>query len=244
MELDRWVPFTTVFNFRDLGGYATSDGRAVRPGRLYRSDGLYRLAPDERDRFGALSVRTVVDLRRADELAKAGQLAAAPGLTYHHVSLQRAAWTSVSVDAAGMARYLADQYANIAEEGAGDGTPVGRVLRLIAEADNAPLVFHCAAGKDRTGVVAALTLSLLGVPDAVIAEDYALTQRSEDRYNAWRAANDPAFVPPTAPSAAPAAAMHLFLTELRTRYGSVPGYAARAGVTPDHVDALRAHLLH
>jgi protein tyrosine/serine phosphatase len=148
------------------------------------------------------------------------------------------------VDAAGMARYLADQYAAMAEEGTGDGTPIGRVLRLIAEAENAPLVFHCAAGKDRTGVVAALTLGLLGVPDDTIAEDYALTQRSENRYNAWRAANDPAFVPPLSPSAAPAAAMLLFLAELRDRYGSLPGYAARAGVTPDHVDALRAHLLH
>jgi protein-tyrosine phosphatase len=244
MEQDRWVPFTTVFNFRDLGGYRTADGRVVRTGRLYRSDGLYRLAAEERDRFGALAVRTVVDLRRADELAAAGRLADTPGLTYHHVSLQTSAWTSAAVDATGMERYLADQYANIAEEGTGDGTPVGRVLRLIAEAGNAPLVFHCAAGKDRTGVVAALTLALLGVPDATIADDYALTQRSEDRYNAWRSANDPAYVRPTAPSAAPAGAMLLFLTELRARYGSIPAYAARTGLTPTHIDALRAHLLH
>src|SRR5262245_25962247 len=109
MEQDRWVPFATVFNFRDLGGYLTADGRAVRSGRLYRSDGLYRLAPDERDRFGALAVRTVVDLRRADELAAAGRLADTPGLTYHHVSLQTSAWTSAAVDASGMERYLADQ---------------------------------------------------------------------------------------------------------------------------------------
>jgi protein-tyrosine phosphatase len=243
MELDRWVPFTSVFNFRDLGGYPTADGRTVCSGRLYRSDGLYRLAVEELERFAALSVRTVVDLRRADELAAAGRIAEAAGLAYHHVSLQTTAWTSVSVEEGDMVRYLADRYAEIAEEGAGAGTPVGRVLRLIAAADNAPLVFHCAAGKDRTGVVAALTLALLGVPDATIAEDYALTQRSEERYNAWRAANDPAFVPSRAPSAAPAEAILLFLTELRDRHGSIEGYAARTGCTAEHLTQLRSHLL-
>jgi protein-tyrosine phosphatase len=175
MEPARWVPFTTVFNFRDLGGYATSDGRKVRTGRLYRSDGLYRLAADELERFGALGVRTVVDLRRPDELTATGRVAARAGLAYHHVSLQTNPWTSASVEAGSMARYLADRYAEIAEEGVGRGTPVGTVLRLIADAGTAPLVFHCAAGKDRTGVVVSFALHVAGVPREEIVADYAAT---------------------------------------------------------------------
>ena len=122
--------------------------------------------------------------------------------------------------------------------------PVGRCLRLLADASTAPVVFHCAAGKDRTGVLAMLTLSLLGVGDDPIADDYARSGEAERQFWRWRASVDPDVDPPVlADDPAPREAALWFLAELRGRYGSVPDYVARAGVEPEHIDALRAHLV-
>jgi protein-tyrosine phosphatase len=144
-----------------------------------------------------------------------------------------------------MAGYLAERYAEIADEGAAGTSPMGTVLRLIADESAAPTVFHCVAGKDRTGVVAALVLALLGVSDETIAEDYAASQAAEDRYFAWRAANRPD-LPPSASAggnAAPRDAILTFLSGLRSRYGSVIDYVERAGLDRVHRAALRDRLL-
>jgi hypothetical protein len=100
------------------------------------------------------------------------------------------------------------------------------------------------AGKDRTGVVCAVTLALLGVADADIAEDYALSHAATARMTEWMVAADPAHVPlPDTFLAAPAGAMALFLRDLRTAYGSVEEYAFGGGFTPAQLAALRSHLL-
>ncbi|MGA8115691.1 MAG: tyrosine-protein phosphatase [Actinocatenispora sp.] len=243
MDTDRRMAFSTVFNFRDLGGYPTTDGRTVRTGRLYRADGLFRLSGDDLSRFTALNLRRVIDLRRPDELDEHGRVPDSPGLAYHNVCLQVDPWTAAEVTADGMARYLADRYAEIADEGAGTGT-MGRVLRMIADSSAGPTVFHCAAGKDRTGVVAALVLALLSVPDDTIAEDYAVSQAAERQYLVWRAENRPDLPSYKSPgNAAPVETMRCFLAELRDRYGSVTDYARRIGFDQEHHDELREHLL-
>src|SRR2546423_1121693 len=84
--VERCVPFSTVFNFRDLGGYHTVDSRTVRWGRMYRSDGLFRLAAGDLDSFARLGIRSVLDLRRPDELAADGRIAESLDLAYHHVN--------------------------------------------------------------------------------------------------------------------------------------------------------------
>ncbi|GII20544.1 tyrosine-protein phosphatase [Planosporangium mesophilum] len=183
---ERVVPFSTVFNFRDLGGYRAGDGRAVRLRRLYRSDALHRLTEDDFEGFAALGVRTVLDLRRPDELDADGRVAESLGLDYHHVNFHADPWPEHSLGPDDMPRYLADRYAEMAEGGLTGRNGVGAALRLIAASASTPLVFHCAAGKDRTGVLAALTLSLLGVGDDDIADDYALSQESERRFREWR----------------------------------------------------------
>src|SRR6266540_367612 len=80
MTVERAVPFSTVFNFRDLGGYPAADGRRVRWARVYCSDGLWRLSADDFAEFASLGVRTVLDLRRPDELAADGRVAESLGL--------------------------------------------------------------------------------------------------------------------------------------------------------------------
>jgi protein tyrosine/serine phosphatase len=247
--VERVVPFSTVFNFRDLGGYPAADGRTVRRRQVYRSDGLHRLTEDDFEGFAALGVRTVLDLRRPDELDADGRVAESLGLDFHHANFHADLWPQHTLSPADLPRYLADRYAEMAEGGLTGKNAVARSLRLVADSDRAPLVFHCAAGKDRTGVLAALTLSLLGVDDEDIATDYALSEASERRFHEWRrslSAEQPEEAGHTSAwvlNPCPREAMHLFLTELRERHGSVETYVRRAGVTDSEVEKLREHLL-
>jgi len=244
VTLERGKVFSTVFNFRDLGGYPAAGGRSVRWGRAYRSDGLWRLSEDDFEAFASIGVRTVLDLRRPDELAADGRVAESLGLDYHHVNFHADQWPPHDLGPEAMPRYLADRYAEMA---AGTAA-VAASLHVLADAGRAPLVFHCAAGKDRTGVLAGLTLALLGVDDEVIADDYALTEESERRFHAWRRSLPDAPVEDGHLAAwmqnpCPREAMLLFLKELRETYGSVQDYARAAGVPDTDLAALRAHLL-
>jgi protein tyrosine/serine phosphatase len=247
--VDRVVPFSTVFNFRDLGGYPTVDGRTVRWGRVYRSDGLFRLTEEDFEGFAALGIRVVLDLRRPDELDADGRVAESLGLEYHHVNFYADLWPPFELGAEEMPRYLADRYAEMAETGLTGANVVGAALRLLAGTDATPLVFHCAAGKDRTGVLAALTLGLLGVPDDAIADDYALSSDAERRFRAWRrglSADEPGEAGHASPwilNPCPREAMLLFLAELRGRHGSVDAYVRRAGLTGAEVATLRERLV-
>lgn len=231
-----------MFNFRDVGGYTGLDGRIVRCGRLYRSDSLHRIDETDRDAFAALGVRTVVDLRRPREVSRDGRVPDYAGLAYRHIHPEHREWDEVPYDERlSLARYLADRYLDLAETG---GTGIGTALGVIADADAAPMVVHCVAGKDRTGVVCALTLSLLGVADADIAEDYALSTAAAERFFAWLRAQVPDTAPaPPAFLASPAEAMLFFLKGLRDRHGSVEAYVLEAGLTRDDVSAMRTHLL-
>lgn len=237
------VSLTSVFNFRDLGGLPTTDGRTVRYGQLYRSDSLHRLSIEDSERLAALGVRTVLDLRRPKEITRDGRVPERLGLAYHNPYPEHREWEAgLYVERDGPARFLADRYRDMATEGiAGFGT----ALRLVADPDMAPLVMHCMAGKDRTGVLSALVLSLLGVPDEAIATDYALSEAGQAPLSAQIRLDFPDGSPdvPMHFVVCPPEAMRLFLAELRAGYGSVTAYAAQAGVTETHVASLRAHLL-
>ncbi|PZF97705.1 protein tyrosine phosphatase [Micromonospora deserti] len=231
-----------MFNFRDVGGYPGHGGRSVRWGRLYRSDSLHRIDETDREAFAALGIRTVIDLRRPYEVERDGRVPDFDGMTWRHIHPEHAEWDERPYrSGTSLARYLADRYADLAETGtAGLAEAVG----LIADSANTPVVVHCVAGKDRTGIVCALTLAVLGVDDATIAEDYALSTEASQRFSAWVAATMPAAEElPPAFLASPAEAMVLFLAELRTGHGSVAGYLRHAGVTDAQLTALRDHLL-
>ncbi|MEU8182204.1 tyrosine-protein phosphatase [Micromonospora sp. NPDC049047] len=239
---NRQTSLPATFNFRDVGGCLGHGDRPVRRGRLFRSDSLHRLTEQDRDAFVAIGIRTVIDLRRPTEVQRDGRVPAYQGLTYHNIHPEHDDWAGVPHDeGASLARYLADRYADLAQTGtAGLGEAVG----LIADSANAPVVVHCVAGKDRTGIVCALTLAVLGVDDAQITADYALSSEGSARYSAWLAAINPDGVDVPAPFlASPAEAMQLFLDELREGHGSVEAYLRHAGVTDEQLAALRDHLL-
>jgi protein-tyrosine phosphatase len=238
---ERAVVFTDVYNFRDLGGYRTADGHTTAWGRLYRSDDLARLTEADMAAFAGLGIRTVIDLRRPNEVDELGRFPETDGVAYHHIHLPHPAWPNQQfTDNAARTEFVVERYQEMSVASA---EAFGDALRVIADADTAPLVFHCIAGKDRTGILSALTLSLLGVDDETIADDYALSEAAEPQAWAYYARRKPGVVRPAGIVISPREAMLRFLTDLRERHGSIEGYAASVGVTDADIAALRSHLL-
>jgi protein-tyrosine phosphatase len=220
---DRHVAFDRLHNFRDFGGYPAAGGRRVRRGRLYRSDSLGKLGGPDTARFAAIGVRTVIDLRYPSEAERGGRVPASAGLAYHNCSIEHRPYDQAQMAATvDPVRFLADRYAEVAQDGVAE---IGRALDIIAAAGSAPLVIHCASGKDRTGVLAAIVLSLLGVAPGDIAADFALTELATSRLIAdWHAFYPGRELVWPFYGRAPAPLMQLFLTELDGCYGSVRDY--------------------
>jgi protein-tyrosine phosphatase len=129
------------------------------------------------------------------------------------------------------------------------GAPaIADALRTLADAGQVPAVFHCTAGKDRTGVLAALVLALLGVDDETILGDYALTADAMALVSARIRQEHPEMLrtmgdQPSPYMAAPPGAMRYFLDHVRAEHGSMVGYVRSIGVELEVVEALNANLL-
>jgi protein-tyrosine phosphatase len=243
---DRHVSLETCFNFRDLGGYETDDGRRVRWGSVYRSDSLHRLTGSDLEAALALGLRTVIDLRSTAELDKDGRFAHADDVAFHHLPL-------FEEDALPFKPFEHPDdpepppgvdYVAIATSGR---SSIAAAIQVIALGEHA-VVFHCAAGKDRTGIVAALVLSSLRVPNESIVADYHLSEQAFPPALAWAEENDSEMVAgmammPEWAFRAPKPVMQAFLDMLRERHGSIDGFLADAGVDDAALDALRARLL-
>jgi protein-tyrosine phosphatase len=222
IDAKRHVQFDRLHNFRDLGGYRAADGRAVRWGRLYRSDSLAKLRGDDAARFAALGVRTVVDLRYPFEIERWGRVPPAGGVAYHNCSIEHRPFDQSQLSGrTDPVRFLADRYAEVAADGAEE---IGQALRIIAAGD-APLVMHCASGKDRTGIMAAIILSLLGVAEADIVADYALTELATPGLIAdWKDAHPDRELRWPYYGRAPGEIIEVFLAELSARHGCANDY--------------------
>ncbi|WP_336217063.1 tyrosine-protein phosphatase [Nonomuraea sp. LPB2021202275-12-8] len=238
----RHIEFANVHNFRDVGGYATKDGRTVRWQRLYRADSLGWLTGQDLDTFRALRVKTVIDLRHPMEVEKAGRVPEEHGLAYRNLPIEGRRWNLATYDGTqGVARFLADRYLEVTEDGVAN---LRTAVTTIAQADSAPVVVHCAAGKDRTGLLTAMILSLVGVPDDDIVADYALTGLATERFIAdWRRRHPEASMW-AGFGLAPAETMRLFLDDLTSRHGSIEGYVTGVlGLDDAAIGELRDHLL-
>jgi protein tyrosine/serine phosphatase len=229
--VDRHIRFEALHNFRDLGGYTTTDGHRVRPARLYRTDSLGKLATATPDwsRFLSLGIRTVIDLRYPSEIENSGRIPDHPSFTYHNLSIEHRPYNQATLtpDVA-PGPYLSERYLEVAQDGTKE---IRSALELVAKAaeSDTPLAFHCAKGKDRTGLLAALILGLLGVPDETIIDDFTLTELAAPALLAdWKALNNGR--PPTWPgfNKTPPEVMRLFLSSLADQYGGIQGYVSEA----------------
>jgi protein-tyrosine phosphatase len=243
---ERTIAFEAVFNFRDLGGYRGVGGRPVRWRTLFRADGLHRLNEAESERLRELGIVTVIDLRTPDEVADRGRVPdAVVARAYHHLPMFDVVpdWSGLpDVAAPG---FLADRYTEMLETGR---SAVATALELLADPESLPAVFHCAAGKDRTGILAAIVLELLGVDRATVVADYARSHEAMARLDAWLARTHPEFTieaadRPAAVLEARPETMERFLAAIDGTYGSVDGLVAELGVDRAIVAGLRANLL-
>lgn len=236
-------PLEGLHNFRDLGGLPAGPGLRVRTGRVHRSDALHRMTGADVAALGALGLVSVVDLRAPDEIAHVGTGRIDDlGARYHNLPT-RPAVLGADAPAAGPPS-APERYLGYLDEGPGC---FAGLARLLADPAATPLVFFCNAGKDRTGVAAAMVLGLLGVPDDVVAADYARTQAALDAIQGASRRDYPADVRAwrnLSPDMAHARAetMTAFLDLLRDRHGGWPEYLAGLGVEGTTLAAVRANL--
>ena len=165
-------------NFRDLGGYPTSDGRVVRWRQIFRSNHLGHLTAADADVVRALGVRSAFDFRGVEERALA--VCGIEEIIVHSLPIEptvvatlRARLAAGSLSAEDAMEIMRESYRGYVRQ----NTHSFRTLFSHLVEDRAPLVIHCTAGKDRTGFACALLLHALGVPDELIGEDYLLTNR-------------------------------------------------------------------
>ena len=185
------VPAT---NLRELGGYETNDGLVVRYGLFFRCGRMNELTAEEHDIYRDLQLKMIVDLRRDDEVADS------PTPLFgdeHNLHISVSNPDNAFAEAAAKAHepdaetlILADAVRYYREVVTHDLHRYIPVFDQIFDVDNLPLLFHCTAGKDRTGFVAAAILKFLGVPDETVFADYLLTnelmgKRTEERLKIW-----------------------------------------------------------
>lgn len=250
MTVERLVTLEGGTNFRDVGGYETAGGGRVRWGLVFRSGALHRLTAADLASLAALGLRVVYDLRSDEERDLAPSMTG--GIRYEPLPISGDAARTEEHTALFIEGRLtdvpADFLVHVYQAMAEGAAPIfGELLTRLAEPDGLPALVHCTAGKDRTGIAAALLLSVLGVDDAAIVDDYELSRiHYSDPKLARLLLKDETIDVERYRSlfGAPRDAMALLLTGLRDRYGSVERYLVdAAGVAPEVIAELRARLV-
>lgn len=224
----RTIALHGASNLRDLGGWQATDGHRVRWRMLFRSDRLSDLAPADVARLRQLRLAHVVDFRGPVEQSAAPDRDV--GATWHDAAIRPTLFRDIQAHRARGEVLTADAVAAMMR-GAyrqfvrADTVQFARLFALLLQGD-APLAFHCTAGKDRTGVAAALVLSALGVPRAQVLEDYLLT----NQYYRVPADEQGPAIPPDAAAAlwaAKAEYLDAAFDTVEREFGGLPVYLER-----------------
>ncbi len=257
------IPLEGGRNFRDLGGYQTMDGRTIKSGKLFRSGVLHHMTDADYNKIAALGIKTVVDFRANEERESEPTLWGAGdvnmmtwdySMDFGQDKNILAEFANPALDAAGAEALMAQMYRGMAEE----QKPhyAGMFARLSAS--DAPLLFHCTAGKDRTGIAAALLLTTLGVDRETVIQDYVLSEviSSLPEYqNAAPTLSDDmdssyallASIPPAALDALMGTRrvyIESAFDEMTKQYGSVDAYIrSELGMDEAKVARLKSHFL-
>lgn len=233
----RHIDVEGSWNVRDLGGYATADGRVTRWGRVIRAGNLDKVTAAGQQKLVDYGVKTIIDLRDLQEVTDYPDVfAASTVVRYQHVPIARDGYNDGYVT-------LKELYCNYCD---GFQPSIGTIVGAIAESEPGVL-FHCFAGKDRTGIIAALLLGAVGVPDDVIAEDYALTRERitmlHESWRTWAMQQGQDMERFEHDISAEAATMLETLRHIHHRYGGVGNYLSTCGVTEQQVEKLRDLLI-
>jgi len=249
----RVIALEGVRNFRDLGGYPTVDGLVTVWGEVFRADAVSTLTEAGWEALGDLGIKRVYDLRRESERVRSP--AVEHGLDHEviHLSIGPKAaemtlvewFTQRGPDESWGVDYVTETYRELLTEWA---QTFGALMNELASTSHRPAVFHCTAGKDRTGLAAALLLSVLGVDRELVLDDYELTNitRSELRIAELRPELDAAGIDVERVRpylSAPREAMTATLDWLDTEHGGAEGFLLASGVTEDSLGTLRGDLL-
>jgi protein-tyrosine phosphatase len=242
-EWTRRLAWEGLLNARDLGGYPAAGGRETRWGAVVRSDSLAALTGAGRAAMADYGVRAIVDLRLPAELADDPNPFAEPG--DHGIRYTNVSFIDPAAAPPDAVSTLAEDYLQMLDR---YGHGVAEAMAAIARAPDGPVLIHCAAGKDRTGLISALLLGLVGVPAETVAADYALTaELLRPREQQWLAGLPPgeraerqAQLARYAPTAE---VMLEVLQGLDRRYGGVERYLEAAGVSRADLERLRDRLL-
>jgi protein-tyrosine phosphatase len=244
----RCVDFDGAHNFRDLGGYRSRLGGTTRWGRLYRAGSLDRMTAADIDRYRSLGIAVAIDLRNEDERRRVPD----PVDSLHVPIMNRLMQVRERPDFGALVErdhgvaFMRDMNLGLLEHA---GDEIGRVVAIIADRAPDPVMFHCTAGKDRTGLISALLLEVLGVERADVIEDFRLSERYSGRME-----ESHGFVRMIEYGVAPEAAAGAFgappemlagvLDELDVRYGGAEQYLRRhARVSDERITSLRHTLL-
>ncbi len=233
LDFERHVALDGCFNFRDLGSYRTSDGRWTRPQHLYRADGPHALTDGDGTTLRGLQLRTVIDLRTFEEVEQRGCYAnVLSNVVEYHLPMidvlpdpdELPAWVDPSV--------VARRYRDMLDAG---HDSIAEILAVLSDPNAYPAVFHCSAGKDRTGLVAAVVLGVVGVPDATIVADYALSRAPmrrllEHYQTAYPHAAEQLSRAAPAMVAADPQTMSELIECVRRDFGDFDGYASALGL--------------
>ena len=192
----RRLSFSGARNFRDLGGYQSADGRAVRWGLIYRSDSLHKLTHADLTRLETLSLDRIIDFRAEHEVAdEPDRLPAGTGIRAIRIPILD---SSTEIWCEAREQFVKDNLRNVDPARYMIQTNIELATRFSLEMQNfihelflangRPMLFHCAAGKDRTGFAAAVLLRILGVPQQVVMEDYLLSNQYYLASHRWELA--------------------------------------------------------
>ena len=244
-QRSRLLPLIGASNFRDLGGYPITNGGFTSWGRLFRSDTLHELTEGDVAFLHEMGLKSIIDLRTATEVDRSGRGLLGAGATdYLHLSVIDEDGGEARGVPAPLDESLANRYLWYLEVGR---DALSRALSVIGDASKHPLVFHCAAGKDRTGVLAALILDIAGVERQAIVDDYVLTAGSMEaileRLARNRAEGGIDYTIPASALTVEAATMEGFLDGVDQRYGGARQWALAAGVAYDTVEVLSTLLM-
>jgi protein-tyrosine phosphatase len=256
---ERQIKLEGQGNFRDLGGYRTTDGRIVKRGLIYRAGQLNKLTDADLSKLKELKISTIVDLRGTAEAETRGKDRLPDGVRSISFPIDVGSLPKEESTPADSSAGRTDFMLQATRSIMINRTDVyAALIRELAKPGNRPLVFHCTAGKDRTGVGAAIVLSLLGVPWETVRDDYLLSnfyRREENERELKSMREDIAKkqgIPPEQVDMTAFEAMFLVKPEyidaahdeVIRKYGSMDSYLRKGlGISDEMISDLRNELL-